>query len=153
MRPKNRKWVALAAVFYLLLIYAAYRWAISQRPVDGNIFAHIEREEVRKLHEQQAHDEKSAPQPKRESRLAAAGPAYVVARYDQNRVVFIVATDAESRFATSISSAPLPPRKFLRRPILHLRSPDCKNSTNPTPARCGSFPRSFRPPTPATSGP
>jgi len=43
MRRKNRKWVAIAAGIYLLVMWSAYRWAIAQRPTDGNIFAHIER--------------------------------------------------------------------------------------------------------------
>jgi hypothetical protein len=103
MRRKNRKWVATAVALYLLVMWSAYRWAIAQRPTDGNLFEHIEREAERKDAEERAKDraKEAAAKPKStgESRLTAAGPAYVAARYDATHVVFIVTAETESRFA------------------------------------------------------
>lgn len=103
MRRKNRKWVLTAVAFYLLVIVLAYRWAVEQRPSDGPIFEHIQREEVRKLHERNAKEAQAQAQaqaqPTGESRLKAAGPAFVAARYDDTHVVFIVTADTESRFS------------------------------------------------------
>src|SRR5437764_972872 len=48
MRRKNRKWVATAAALYFFVMWSAYRWGVAQRPTDGNIFEHIEREGLRK---------------------------------------------------------------------------------------------------------
>jgi hypothetical protein len=101
MRRKNRKWVAIAAGMYLLVMWSAYRWAIAQRPVDGNIFAHIEREGIRRQEEERAKEAAAGPKPTGETRLNSAGPAFVAARYDATRVVFMVAADTESRFAPS----------------------------------------------------
>lgn len=103
MRRKNRKWVAIAAVAYLLVMWSAYRWAVGQRIPEGNIFVRIEREGIRRQAEEQARaaQEKTPPPPPGESRLSAAGPAFVAARYDATRVVFMVATDTESRFPNS----------------------------------------------------
>jgi hypothetical protein len=101
MRRKNRKWVAIAAGIYLLVMWSAYRWAIAQRPADGNIFAHIEREGIRRQEEERAKEAAAGPKPTGETRLNAAGPAFVAARYDATHVVFMVAADTESRFASS----------------------------------------------------
>lgn len=116
MRRKNRKWVALAVGLYLFVMWSAYRWAIAQRPADGNILDHIEREGVRKLAEERAKEAEAQPQPTGESRLNAAGPAFVAARYDATHVVFMVAAETESRFATSLhfsgtpTKIPAPPK-------------------------------------------
>src|ERR1700735_4420012 len=101
MRRKNRKWVATAVVLYLIVMYSAYRWAIAQRIPEGNIFFRIEQQEIKRLADERAAKSQAAPQPTGESRLAAAGPAYVAARYDDTHVVFIVTADTESRFASS----------------------------------------------------
>jgi hypothetical protein len=106
MRRKNRKWVATAVVLYLAVMWSAYRWSIAQRPVDGNIFDHIDREikdrEIKRKNAEAAAKEAAAQlKPTGESRLAAAGPAFVAARYDATHVVFMVAQETESRFATS----------------------------------------------------
>jgi hypothetical protein len=116
MRRKNRKWVAIAAGIYLLVMWSAYRWAIAQRPTDGNIFAHIEREGIRRQEEERAKQAAAGPKPTGETRLNAAGPAFVAARYDATRVVFMVAAETESRFASSSHLAghpikiPAPPK-------------------------------------------
>ena len=105
MRRKNRKWVATAVALYLFVMWSAYRWSIAQRPTDGPIFEHIQREEARKDRERRAREAqeqaKAEPQPTRESRLNAAGPAFVAARYDAAHIVFLVATDTETRFSAS----------------------------------------------------
>jgi len=103
MRRKNRKWVATAAVAYLFVMWSAYRWAVSQRIPEGNIFVRIEREGIRRQTEERsrAAREQAPPSPTGESRLSAAGPAFVAARYDATHVVFMVATDTESRFSNS----------------------------------------------------
>ena len=99
MRRKNRKWVAIAVALYLFVIWSAYRWGVAQRPTDGNLFEHIEREAKRKNAEEAAKAAAVQPKPTGESRLTAAGPAYVAARYDATHVVFMVAAETESRFA------------------------------------------------------
>src|SRR5579871_1210895 len=109
MRRKNRKWVAIAVFSYLLLMFSAYRWSVNQRIPEGNIFVRIERaasqEHLRRL--AQTEKEQAPPSPTGQSRLNAAGPAYVAARYDATHVVFIVTNDAESRFSGPVhSSAP-----------------------------------------------
>src|SRR5580698_1161290 len=48
MRRKNRKWVATGVALYLFVMWSAYRWGVAQRPTDGNMFEHIEREAKRK---------------------------------------------------------------------------------------------------------
>jgi hypothetical protein len=103
MRRKNRKWVAIAAIVYLFVMWSAYRWAVNQRIPEGNIFVRIEREGLRRQAEERARaaQEKTPPPPTGESRLSAAGPAFVAARYDATHVVFMVATDTESRFSNS----------------------------------------------------
>jgi len=101
MRRKNRKWVVMAAAIYLFVMWSAYRWAIAQRPTDGNLFEHIEREGIRRQEAERAKEAASAPQPTGEPRLKAASPAFVAARYDATRVVFMVAAETESRFAAS----------------------------------------------------
>ena len=116
MRRKNRKWVAIAAAIYLLLMWSAYRWAIAQRPTDGNIFARLEREGIRRQAEERAKEAAASPKPTGETRLNAAGPAFVAARYDATRVVFMVVAETESRFASSSHLAghpikiPAPPK-------------------------------------------
>ncbi|HEY6373195.1 MAG TPA: hypothetical protein VIX37_21650 [Candidatus Sulfotelmatobacter sp.] len=99
MRRKNRKWVAMAVALYLFVVWSAYRWGVAQRPTDGNIFEHIEREAQRKNAEEAARVAAAQPKPTGESRLVAAGPAYVAARYDATHVVFMVVAETESRFA------------------------------------------------------
>lgn len=106
MRRKNRKWVGMAVGIYLLIMWSAYWWGIHQRPPDGNIFVHIEREGIRRQAEERARavqEQAATPvaTPTAEARLTAAGPAYVAARYDANRVVFIVTDDTEARFSSS----------------------------------------------------
>jgi hypothetical protein len=101
MRRKNRKWVATAVALYLFVMWSAYRWGVAQRPADGNIFDHIEREIKRKNAEAAAKEAAAQPKPSGESRLTAAGPAFVAARYDATHVVFVVAAETESRFASS----------------------------------------------------
>jgi hypothetical protein len=105
MRRKNRKWVATGVALYLLVMWSAYRWGVAQRPTDGNIFEHIEREAKRKNAEDRAKalakEAAAQPKPTGESRLKAAGPAFVAARYDATHVVFMVSAETESRFASS----------------------------------------------------
>ncbi len=104
MRRKNRKWAAMAVGLYLLVMWSAYRWSIGQRPTDGNILDHIQNEEMRKFKERRAlaAEEEAKAQPHlAEARLNAAGPAFVAARYDRNHIVFVVATNTESRFSAS----------------------------------------------------
>ncbi len=110
MRRKNRKWVAVAAGLYLFVMWSAYRWGIAQRPKDGNIFEHIERQGLRRLAEEQSKADAAAPKPTGESRLNASGPAFVAARYDDTHVVFMVAAETESRFAAATPSAEKPVR-------------------------------------------
>ncbi|MGO9085200.1 MAG: hypothetical protein ACLQBK_08250 [Candidatus Sulfotelmatobacter sp.] len=104
MRRKNRKWAATAVALYLLVMWSGYRWSIGQRPADGPILEHIQHEEMRKFKEKRAREaeEEAKSEPHlAEARLNAAGPAFVAARYDAAHVVFIVATDTESRFSAS----------------------------------------------------
>ena len=109
MRRKNRKWVALAVGIYLFIMWSAYRWGISQRLPEGNIFIHLQREGLKRQAEESARAAKEHPSPvpiaTPQARINAAGPAYVAARYDATHVVFMVATDTESRFPNS------PPRR------------------------------------------
>ena len=103
MRRKNRKWVAIAVALYLFVMWSAYRWAISQRLPDGSILTHIQdeasRQQIERLRREA--EEEAKTRPTRDSRLAAAGPAFVAARYDATHVVFLVATDTEARFSNS----------------------------------------------------
>jgi len=109
MRRKNRKWIAVAAALYLFVMWSAYRWAIAQRPTDGPLLEHIQREAIRKLTEERAKVAAAAqPKPTGESRLNAAGPAYVAARYDDTHVVFMVTLETEARFANSRNSSQAP---------------------------------------------
>jgi len=102
MRRKNRKWVALAVVLYLGVMYSAFRWSVGlRRPGEESLFIQRQREEVRKMQAEQAEQAKRAPQPTGELRLKSAGPSYVAARYDDSHVAFIVTTDTESRFNSS----------------------------------------------------
>jgi hypothetical protein len=82
MRHKNRKWLAMAAGGYLLVMGYAYRGAMAQRPIDGNIFGHIEREGIRRLEDERAKTAAAGPKSNGETRLNAAGPAFIAARYD-----------------------------------------------------------------------
>jgi len=115
MRRKNRKWVALAGALYVFVMWSAWRWSINQRPADGPILEHIQREEVRKSREREAREAAAhaepQPPPTSQSRLTAAGPAYVAAKYDDTHVVFIVADDTESRFANSSAISSAKPRR------------------------------------------
>ena len=110
MRRKNRKWVATAVVLYLFVMWSAYRWAIAQRPTDGNILDHRDRESARRQAEERAKEAAAQPKPTGESRLTAAGPAFVAARYDATHVVFMVAAETESRFAASSHFSGTPTR-------------------------------------------
>jgi hypothetical protein len=103
MQRKNRKWVATAVALYLLLGWTAYRWSISQRLPEGNIFNRIEHEGIRRLAEERAKQAQAPPptQPIAGSCLSAAGPAFVAARFDPTHVVFIVTPDTETRFSTA----------------------------------------------------
>lgn len=107
MRRKNRKWVAIGAGLYLLVMWSAWHWSVNQIPTDGSIIDRRQRLAVERLHQEKALAVFEKPRqqtPLRdtgEARLNAAGPAFVAARYDQNHVVFIVATDTESRFPNS----------------------------------------------------
>ena len=101
MRRKNRKWVAIAGLLYLFVVWSAYRWGIAQRMTDGNIFDRIERDSGAKRLAELAQEEAAQPKPTGESRLTAAGPAFIAARYDATHVVFMVAAETESRFAAS----------------------------------------------------
>lgn len=101
MQRKNRKWVALAVGLYLFLMYSAARWAINQREPEGNIFNRLEREGIARLAAERAEAAVPQPRPTGETRLKAAAPAYVAARYDRTHVVFMVVTDTESRFSDS----------------------------------------------------
>jgi len=103
MRRKNRKWVAIAAALYLFVMWSAFRWAINQRIPEGNVFVRIEREGLRRQAEERARAAQGQPPPPPtgETRLSAAGPAFVAARYDATHVVFMVTSDTESRFSNS----------------------------------------------------
>jgi hypothetical protein len=105
MRRKNRKWVAMAVVMYLGVMWSAYRWSAGQGIPEGNLFVRIERAGIRRQNEERRRaakeKEEIPPPPTGEARLNAAGPVYVAARYDATHVVFIVATDTETRFAGS----------------------------------------------------
>lgn len=104
MRRRNRKWVAIAAGLYLFVMWSAYHWSVNQRlPGEDNLFIKIQRERVRRLAEEEAKATAAQAQlkPSGESRLTAAGPAYVAARYDGTHVVFILPTQTESRFSNS----------------------------------------------------
>src|ERR1700730_17371592 len=101
MRRKNRKWLAIAVGIYLLVMWSAYRWGVAQRPTDGTIFDRIERDGLRRLAEERAKAAAAEPKPTGESRLNVSGPAFVAVRYDATHVVFMVAAETESRFATS----------------------------------------------------
>lgn len=107
MRRKYRPYAALGAGLYLFIMWSAFRWERSQHLPDGTIFDHIENERKRKFVEDQKEDQKKAAQKKQlearpelataESRLNAS-PAFIAVRYDADHVVFMVATDSESRF-------------------------------------------------------
>jgi hypothetical protein len=102
MRRKNRKWVAIAVGLYLLVMVSAYRWSVGNRlPGEPSLFIKIQREGVRRLAEEKAKEAAAQPKPSGESRLTAAGPAYVAARYDATHVVFMLAAETESRFSNS----------------------------------------------------
>ncbi len=101
MRRKYRPYVALGAGLYLFIMWSAFRWERGQHLPDGTIFDHIENERKRKFVEHQKEDQKkqleARPSASAESRINAS-PAFVAVRYDANHVVFMVATDSESRF-------------------------------------------------------
>ena len=101
MRRKNRKWVALAVGLYLLVMYSAFRWSMRQPIAEGNIFIRHDREVLERMAKEHAKNVPPEPQPTGQSRLTAAGPVYVAARYDASHVAFIVISDTESRFNPS----------------------------------------------------
>ncbi|MGC1450559.1 MAG: hypothetical protein WA830_11020 [Candidatus Sulfotelmatobacter sp.] len=103
MRRKNRKWVAMAVVCHLFVMWSAYRWAIAQRPPNGNILDHRDRESARRKAPELAREAATQPPPNGVPRLTAGGPAFVAARCDATHVVFIGAAETESRFAASPS--------------------------------------------------
>ena len=106
MRRKYRPYVAIGAGLYLFIMWSAFHWEKAQHFADGDIFEHREHERIaqfiqdqKKLAEKQKEEEKEA------QKLAStpgsrlnAGPAFVAVRYDADHVVFMVATDSESRF-------------------------------------------------------
>jgi hypothetical protein len=102
MRRKYRPYVALGAGLYLFIMWSAFRWEHSQHLPDGTIFDHIENERKRKFVEDQKEEQKkqlaTRPTSGAELRLNAA-PAFIAVRYDADHIVFMVATDSESRFA------------------------------------------------------
>jgi hypothetical protein len=102
MRRKYRPYVALAAGLYLFIMWSAFHWERSQHLPDGTIFDHIENERKRKFVEDQKEDQKKQIEARSELATAEsrlnAGPAFVAVRYDADHVVFMVATDSESRF-------------------------------------------------------
>ena len=113
MRRKNRKWVATAVVLYLIVMGLAYRWGVSQRPTTGPILEHLENEAVRKGLEKHADEARQhIVPPTGEARLTAAGPAFVAARYDATHVVFILSTETESRFSSSVLTGAAIPAKL-----------------------------------------
>ena len=97
MRRKYRPYVAIGVGLYLLVMWSAFRWERGQHLPDGNIFEHIENERKRKFVEDQKKQAESHPASTPESRMNAA-PAFIAVRYDADHVVFMVATDSESRF-------------------------------------------------------
>ena len=103
VRRKNRKWVAFGFALYLFVVWSAYRWAVNQRYPEGSIFDHLEAQRKSKFVEQKAKEAEleAKTRPTGEVRLAAAGPAYLAAKYDTTHVVFMLAADTESRFAIS----------------------------------------------------
>jgi hypothetical protein len=106
MTRKNRRYVAIAAVVYLFILWSAFRWGSSQSLADGSIFNRIERDGIKRLAEEKAQAalQQTPPSPTGEEHLMAAGPAYVAARYDATHVVFMVTSDSESRFSSSVTS-------------------------------------------------
>jgi hypothetical protein len=98
MRRKYRPYVAIGVGLYLLVMWSAFRWGRSQHLPDGNIFDHIENERKRKfVADQKKQLEAPRAASTAESRMNA-GPAFIAVRYDAHHVVFMVATDSESRF-------------------------------------------------------
>jgi hypothetical protein len=107
MRRKYRPYVALGAGLYLFIMWSAFRWEGRQHLPDGTIFDHIDNERKRKfVEDQKKEDQKKAQKNQLEARpeLATAesrlntSPAFVAVRYGADHVVFMVATDSESRF-------------------------------------------------------
>jgi hypothetical protein len=109
MRRKYRPYVALGTGLYLFIMWSAFRWERGQHLPDGTIFDHIENERKRKFVEDQKREQKkqleAQPASSAESRLNA-GPAFVAVRYDADHVVFMVATDSESRFEQASHAVP-----------------------------------------------
>src|SRR5579863_7251157 len=97
MRRKYWPYVAIGVGLYLLVMWSAFRWERSQHLPDGNIFEHNENERRRKFAEDQKKQVEAQPVSTAESRMNA-GPAFIAVRYDADHVVFMVATDSESRF-------------------------------------------------------
>jgi hypothetical protein len=105
MRRKYRPYAAVGVGLYLFVMWSAFRWERSQHLPDGTIFDHIENERKKKFVADQREDQKkdqkrqleARPSSDAESRLNAS-PAFVTVRYDADHVVFMVATDSESRF-------------------------------------------------------
>jgi hypothetical protein len=110
LRRKNRKWIAIAVVLYLIVMGLAYRWGVNQRPTTGPLLEHLENEAVRKGLEKRAEEARQQiVPPTGETRLNAAGPAFVAARYDATHVVFMLSTETESRFSSSaLTGATIP---------------------------------------------
>jgi hypothetical protein len=104
MTRKSRRAVAIAAALYLFILWWAFRWGVNLRPADGSIYQHIEREGIKRLAAERAQAalQAASPGPTAELRLVSAGPAYVAARYDATHVVFMVASETESRFSASV---------------------------------------------------
>ena len=117
MRRKNHKWVATAVVLYVGVMWLAYRWGIHQRPTNGPLLEQIEKEAVRKGLEKRAEEARQQILPPTgEDRLNAAGPAFVAARYDATHVVFMLATETESRFPNSAHTGSATPTRVSASP-------------------------------------
>jgi hypothetical protein len=97
MKRKYRPYIAVGAGLYLFIMWSAYHWERGQHLPDGNIFEHIEIERKRKFVEDQKKLAEAKPGSTAESRINAS-PAFIAVRYDANHVVFMVATESESRF-------------------------------------------------------
>lgn len=102
MRRKYRPYAALGVGLYLFIMWSAFNWEKTQHLPDGNIFEHREHERLKKLAEDQQAEAKKQAALRRasvtpESRMNP-GPAFVAVRYDAAHIVFMVATDSESRF-------------------------------------------------------
>jgi len=105
---------------YLILMWSAYRWAIRQREPEGNIFARIEHEGIRRLAEERRRRRRSAPTFRLPLIPAERSCVVVAARYDRTHVVFVVAADRsrDSRLGRSTTFRNSPPGSPRRHSLL-----------------------------------